>query len=58
MSATESQSGLTTVFVDAKATKRRLKKAKLTVLDGPSKGQELEIDKMKQEEGFGNGAVV
>ncbi|MAQ13940.1 MAG: hypothetical protein CMN30_03990 [Sandaracinus sp.] len=45
MSATESQSGLTTVFVDAKATKRRLKKAKLTVLDGPSKGQELEIDK-------------
>jgi len=45
VSATESQSGLTTVFVDAKATKRRLKKAKLTVLDGPSKGQELEIDK-------------
>jgi transcriptional regulator with GAF, ATPase, and Fis domain len=35
-------SGLTTVFVDRKATKRRLKKAKLTVLDG---GQELVIDK-------------
>jgi transcriptional regulator with GAF, ATPase, and Fis domain len=45
MSETESQSGLTTVFVDAKATKRRLKKAKLTVLDGPSAGSELEIDK-------------
>ena len=34
--------GLTTVFVDAKATKRRLKKAKLTALES---GQELVIDK-------------
>ncbi len=36
---------LTTVFVDDKATKRRLKKSKLVVLEGPDKGKELVIER-------------
>ncbi len=36
---------MTTVFVDDKATKRRLKKSKLVVLEGPEKGKELVIDR-------------
>ena len=31
--------GLTTIFVDKKATKRRLRRAKLLVTDGPDKGK-------------------
>ncbi len=37
--------GLTTIFVDSKATKRRLKKAKLIVTSGPDKGKELVIER-------------
>src|SRR5687768_12534984 len=36
---------MTTVFVDEKATKRRLKKAKLVVTDGPDRGKELVIER-------------
>ncbi|MCC6872943.1 MAG: sigma 54-dependent Fis family transcriptional regulator [Sandaracinaceae bacterium] len=35
---------LTTVFVDRRATKRRLKRAKLVVVEGPDKGKELVIE--------------
>lgn len=38
-------SGLTTVFEGERATVRRLRKAKLVVLDGPDKGKEVEISK-------------
>ena len=37
--------GLTTIFVDKKATKRRLRRAKLLVTDGPDKGKELVIER-------------
>ena len=37
--------GLTTVFVDDKATKRRLKRSKLVVTDGPDRGKELVIER-------------
>ncbi|HJK92572.1 MAG TPA: sigma 54-interacting transcriptional regulator [Polyangiaceae bacterium LLY-WYZ-15_(1-7)] len=37
--------GLTTIFVDKKATKRRLKKAKLRVEEGPDAGKELVMDR-------------
>ena len=37
--------GLTTVFVDKKATKRKLRKAKLTIIEGPDKGKELVMDR-------------
>ncbi len=37
--------GLTTIFVDKKATKRRLRRAKLLVVDGPDKGRELVIER-------------
>jgi len=40
-------SGLTTVFEGARATVRRLRKAKLVVLDGPAKGAEVEITKSR-----------
>ncbi len=36
---------LTTVFVDDKATKRRLKRSKLVVIDGPDRGKELVIER-------------
>ena len=35
--------GLTTVFVDRKATKRKLRKSRLVVEDGPGKGKRLDI---------------
>ena len=35
--------GLTTIFVDKRATKRRLRKSKLVVVAGPDKGKELVI---------------
>jgi len=37
--------GLTTIFVDKKATKRRLRKSKLVVVDGPDRGKELLVEK-------------
>lgn len=37
--------GLTTIFVDKKATKRRLRRAKLLVTEGPDKGKELVIER-------------
>ncbi len=40
-------SGLTTVFEGERATVRRLRKAKLVVLDGPDKGKEVEINKSR-----------
>ena len=40
-------SGLTTVFEGERATVRRLRKAKLVVLDGPDKGKEVEISKSR-----------
>ncbi|MEM1413702.1 MAG: sigma 54-interacting transcriptional regulator [Myxococcota bacterium] len=43
--STATEQGLTTVFVDKKATKRRLKTAKLVVVGGPDQGRELMIDK-------------
>lgn len=36
---------LTTIFVDNHATKRRLKKARVVVVEGPDKGKDLVIDK-------------
>jgi len=36
---------LTTVFVDDKATKRRLKRSKLVVIQGPDRGKELVIER-------------
>lgn len=36
---------LTTVFTDKKPAKRRLRKAKLTVVDGPDRGKELVMDR-------------
>jgi len=41
----EESGALTTVFVDEKATKRRLKKSKLVVIDGPDRGEELIIER-------------
>ena len=36
---------LTTIFVDNQATKRRLRKARILVVDGPDKGREVVIEK-------------
>ena len=36
---------LTTIFVDDRATKRRLKKARLVVAEGPDRGKDLVIDR-------------
>jgi transcriptional regulator with GAF, ATPase, and Fis domain len=41
----EESGALTTVFVDDKATKRRLKKSKLVVVEGADKGKELVIER-------------
>lgn len=41
----EQKPGLTTIFVDKKATKRKLRKAKLHIVDGPDKGKELVMDR-------------
>ena len=40
-------SGLTTVFEGERATVRRLRKAKLVVVDGPDAGKEIEISKAR-----------
>ncbi len=40
---TEDSPALTTVFVDKKATARRLKKSALVILEGPDKGAKLEV---------------
>ena len=40
-------SGLTTVFEGERATVRRLRKAKLVVMDGADKGKEIEISKSR-----------
>lgn len=37
--------GLTTIFVDDRATKRRLKRSKLVVIQGADKGKELLVEK-------------
>ncbi|MBK8171587.1 MAG: sigma 54-dependent Fis family transcriptional regulator [Sandaracinaceae bacterium] len=37
--------GLTTIFVDDRATKRRLKRSKFVVTQGPDKGKEILIEK-------------
>ena len=36
---------LTTVFVDRKATKRKLRKSRLVVIEGPEEGRRVEISK-------------
>lgn len=36
---------LTTVFVDAKATKRRLRRTRLVIVDGPDRGEQLVIER-------------
>jgi transcriptional regulator with GAF, ATPase, and Fis domain len=40
-----SEQALTTVFVDERATKRRLRRSKLVVIAGPDKGKELLIER-------------
>ncbi len=42
---TQDTSGLTTLFVDDRATKRRLRRARLVVLDGPDRGKDLLIER-------------
>jgi transcriptional regulator with GAF, ATPase, and Fis domain len=42
---TDDNPALTTVFVDERATKRKLRRAKLVVIEGPDKGQELLIER-------------
>ena len=37
--------GLTTIFVDKRATKRKLRRAKMVVVEGPDKGKELVIER-------------
>ena len=44
ISGGEPQSGLTTIFEGDRATVRRLRKAKLVVVDGPDKGKETELE--------------
>jgi transcriptional regulator with GAF, ATPase, and Fis domain len=39
------QAALTTVFVDEKATKRRLRRSRLVVTEGPDKGRDLVIER-------------
>jgi len=41
----EREPGLTTVFVDKRATKRRLKRGRLIVVDGADEGRELSIER-------------
>ena len=40
-----SNPGLTTIFVDKRATKRKLRRAKLVVVEGPDDGKELLIER-------------
>ncbi len=42
---TEEEAALTTVFDDDKATKRRLRRSRLVVIDGPDAGTELQIER-------------
>ena len=37
--------GLTTIFVDDRATKRRLKRARIVVVEGPDKGKEAVMER-------------
>ncbi|MCB9593646.1 MAG: sigma 54-dependent Fis family transcriptional regulator [Sandaracinaceae bacterium] len=41
----DSNPGLTTIFVDERAMKRKLRRAKLLVVEGPDQGQELLIER-------------
>jgi transcriptional regulator with GAF, ATPase, and Fis domain len=45
MSEPEEKPALTTIFVDERAQKRRLKKARLAVVEGPDKGKDLVIER-------------
>ena len=47
MTTFDEDAPLTTVFVDDKATKRRLKKSRLVVIEGPDKGRDFVIEKEK-----------
>ena len=42
---TDESAALTTVFVDDRATKRRLKKSKLVVIEGSDRGKELMVER-------------
>jgi transcriptional regulator with GAF, ATPase, and Fis domain len=44
-SAPESNPALTTIFVDARAAKRRLRRARIAVSDGPDRGKDLVIER-------------
>jgi transcriptional regulator with GAF, ATPase, and Fis domain len=43
LDVTHDDPGLTTIFVEDRPTKRRLKKARLVVVEGPDRGKDLEI---------------
>lgn len=45
MNQDHSDPALTTIFVDNQATKRRLRKARILVVEGPDKGKDLVIEK-------------
>ncbi|HEY8432417.1 MAG TPA: FHA domain-containing protein, partial [Sandaracinaceae bacterium] len=45
MSEPLDNSALTTIFVDQRATKRQLRRAKLVVVEGPDKGKELLMER-------------
>jgi len=42
---TDESPGLTTIFVDEKATKRKLRRAKLSIVEGPDEGTELVMER-------------
>jgi len=42
---TDDSPGLTTIFVDEKATKRKLRRAKLSIVEGPDEGTELVMER-------------
>jgi len=44
---TDREPALTTVFVDARATKRRLKRGRLIVIEGPDQGRELSVERAR-----------
>ncbi len=45
MSDNVGNAGLTTIFVDERPTKRRLRRSKLVIVQGPDKGKEFVIEK-------------
>ncbi|MCS6798197.1 MAG: sigma 54-interacting transcriptional regulator [Myxococcota bacterium] len=45
MSEEEQQAALTTVFVDERATRRRLRRSRLVVVSGPDRGRELVVER-------------